>query len=36
MYVLNHGPSEWDGEIGCAYVERSDFQNAFAELRGHE
>jgi hypothetical protein len=29
MYVLNHGPAEWDGEIGHAYVERSDMLNAF-------
>jgi hypothetical protein len=36
MYVLNHGPSEWDGEDGVAYVERSDFLNAFAEPLRHE
>jgi hypothetical protein len=29
MYVLNHGPAEWDGESGVAYVERSDPLNAF-------
>jgi hypothetical protein len=33
MYVLNHGRADWDGEPGVAYVERSDFLNAFAELR---
>ena len=32
MYVLNHGPSQWDGETGVGYVERSDFLNAFPEL----
>ena len=32
MYVLNHGPTtEWDGEAGHAYVERSDLLNAFPE-----
>jgi hypothetical protein len=32
MYVLNHGPtSEWEGEPGHAYVERSDLLNAFPE-----
>lgn len=29
MYVLNHGPAMWDGEVGHAYVERSDMINAF-------
>jgi hypothetical protein len=37
MYVLNHGPATWDGEVGHAYIERSDFQNAFpAELHAPE
>ena len=31
MYVLNHGPSVWDGEEGIAYSERSDFLNMFVE-----
>jgi hypothetical protein len=33
MYVLNHGPALWDGEVGHTYVERSDPLNAFPELR---
>ena len=33
MYVLNHGPASWDGEIGHAYIERSDPLNAFPELK---
>jgi hypothetical protein len=32
MYALNHGPSEWDGEVGHAYVDRSETLNAFAEV----
>jgi hypothetical protein len=30
VYVINHGPAEWDGEVGTTYVERSDMQNQFA------
>lgn len=28
MYVLNHGDAPWDGEVGHAYIERSDPLNA--------
>jgi hypothetical protein len=35
MYVLNHGPSLWDGEVGHAYSERSDPLNAFPESLHH-
>jgi hypothetical protein len=31
MYVLNHGPCDWDGETGIVYCERSDPLNAFPE-----
>jgi hypothetical protein len=31
MYVINHGSTEWDGEIGTFYVERSDMRNMFPE-----
>lgn len=34
MYVLNWGPCEWDGEIGTAYVERSDALNALPDVIG--
>ena len=27
MYVINHGPTMWDGEVGTFYIERSDMQN---------
>lgn len=36
MYVLNHGTSEWDGEVGVNYIERSDMLNAFPETLKHE
>jgi hypothetical protein len=36
MYVLNHGTSEWDGEVGVNYIERSDMLNAFADPLRHE
>jgi len=35
MYVLNHGPALWDGEVGHAYCERSDLLNAFPETLHH-
>jgi hypothetical protein len=35
MYVLNHGPAPWDGEVGHAYVERSDPLNAFPDVLHH-
>jgi hypothetical protein len=35
MYVLNHGPALWHGEVGHAYVERSDPLNAFPEVLRH-
>jgi hypothetical protein len=35
MYVLNHGPALWDGEVGHTYVERSDPLNAFPEVLHH-
>ncbi len=35
MYVLNHGPSLWSGEVGHAYSERSDPLNAFPESLHH-
>jgi hypothetical protein len=31
MYVLNHGPCDWEGETGIVYMERSDPINAFPE-----
>lgn len=36
MYVLNHGSSEWDGEQGVAYVERSDMLNMAPATLRHE
>ena len=37
MYVLNHGVSDWDGETGHNYLERSDLLNAYpARLRHPE
>ena len=35
MYALNHGTSEWDGETGINYLERSDMLNAFTEVLRH-
>jgi hypothetical protein len=35
MYVLNHGTSAWDGELGVNYIERSDMLNAFPEVLHH-
>jgi hypothetical protein len=32
MYALNHGSSEWDGETGITYLERSDMLNAYPEV----
>ncbi|HVW41939.1 MAG TPA: hypothetical protein VHC18_11395 [Amycolatopsis sp.] len=34
MYVLNHGTSDWDGEAGQTYLERSDPLNAFPPRLG--
>jgi hypothetical protein len=35
MYVIDHGPAAWNGEIGHVYVERSDPLNAFPEVLHH-
>jgi len=36
MYALNHGTSDWDGETGVTYLERSDPLNAYPAVLRHE
>lgn len=35
MYALNHGTTEWDGETGITYLERSDMLNAYPQVLRH-